>query len=81
MDYIKLFQGYKKDIDDLKQQISQLKSKIDNIKTDLEGKKNLETCTKTGALISATTGWIPTIGTLVSTISGTVSAICDIANT
>ncbi|UNF62127.1 alpha-helical pore-forming toxin family protein [Spiroplasma poulsonii] len=77
----KTVQGLQKDIDDLKQQISQLNQKIDNIKTDLEGNKNLETCTKTGALISATTGWIPTIGTLVSTISGTVSAICDIANT
>ncbi|MFW4370988.1 MAG: hypothetical protein EHV01_003485 [Spiroplasma sp. hy2] len=77
----KTVQGLQKDIDDLKQQISQLNQKIDNIKTDLEGNKNLETCTKTGALISATTGWIPVVGTLVSAISGTVSAICDIANT
>jgi len=77
----KTVQGLQKDIDDLKQQISQLNQKIYNIKTDLEGNKNLETCTKTGALISATTGWIPVVGTLVSAISGIVSAICDIANT
>lgn len=47
----KTVQGLQKDIDDLKQQIIQLNQKIDNIKTDLEGNKNLETCTKTAALI------------------------------
>ncbi|WP_425378974.1 putative mucin/carbohydrate-binding domain-containing protein [Spiroplasma endosymbiont of Polydrusus pterygomalis] len=69
-----------KDINDLKQQISELNQKIDKIRNDLEGNQDLETCTKVGSIISVTTGWIPVIGTLISTISGTVSAICDIAN-
>ncbi|WP_375315314.1 hypothetical protein [Spiroplasma endosymbiont of Tipula paludosa] len=77
----KTVKGLQKDINDLKQQISELNQEIDKIKTNLEGNKDLETCTKVGGLISATTGWIPIVGTLLSTVSGTVSAICDIANT
>lgn len=72
-------QGLQNDINNLKQQITELNQKIDKLKIDLEGNKNLETCSKAGSFISATTGWIPIVGTLISTVSGVTAAICDVA--
>ncbi|WP_425377955.1 hypothetical protein [Spiroplasma endosymbiont of Polydrusus pterygomalis] len=77
-------QGLQKDINDLKQEVNRLSQEINEIKTILESNKNnegLEICTKAGSFISATTWWIPFVGTLVSMVSGASSAICNIVNT
>lgn len=73
-------QNLEKDINELKSQINKLNQKISKIQNSLNKNEDLENCANIGGIISASTGWIHIIGTLISTISGTAAAICTIAN-
>ncbi len=64
----------------IKQEINNLKLQINEINEKITTNKSLENCANIGGLISASTGWIPYIGTLISTVAGTVAAICTIDN-